>query len=90
MIAGNIGTVSCAVAENATPDEVIVMEVLFPIDGNGKFRPKIAVWTNLYDSHLDYHGTSEEYAIAKAKMTDNQLEDDFFIYNADQAEAARY
>jgi len=91
LIAGNIGTVACTVAQNAKPDEVIVMEVSsFQLAGTENFRPKIAVWTNLYDAHLDYHGTSEEYAFAKAKVTDNQTEEDFFIYNADQPEMQPY
>ncbi|WP_262172865.1 UDP-N-acetylmuramoyl-L-alanine--D-glutamate ligase [Saccharococcus sp. Marseille-Q5394] len=91
LIAGNIGTVACTVAENARPDEVIVMEVSsFQLAGTEYFRPKIAVWTNLYDAHLDYHGTPEEYALAKAKVTANQTEEDFFIYNADQPEMRPY
>ena len=58
LIAGNIGTVSCAVAENATPDDVIVLEASsFQLMGTETFRPKIAILTNLYDAHLDYHGT---------------------------------
>lgn len=91
LIAGNIGTVACTVAHNAKRDEVIVMEVSsFQLAGTVNFRPKIAVWTNLYDAHLDYHGTPEEYALAKAKVTDNQTEEDFFIYNADQPEMQPY
>lgn len=91
LIAGNIGTVACTVAQNAKPDEVIVMEVSsFQLAGTERFRPKIAVWTNLYDAHLDYHGTLEDYALAKAKVTDNQTEEDFFIYNADQPEMQQY
>lgn len=91
LIAGNIGTVACTVAQNAKEDEVIVMEVSsFQLAGTESFRPKIAVWTNLYDAHLDYHGTSEEYALAKAKVTHNQTEEDYFIYNADQPEMQPY
>ena len=54
--------------------------------GTESFRPNIAILTNLYDAHLDYHGTREAYAQAKAEITNNQREDDFFIYNADQPE----
>lgn len=87
LIAGNIGTVSCAVAEKATEDDVIVLEASsFQLMGIETFRPKIAVLTNLYDSHLDYHGSSEAYANAKAGITKHQKEDDFLIYNADQVE----
>ncbi|WP_339249549.1 UDP-N-acetylmuramoyl-L-alanine--D-glutamate ligase [Sporosarcina sp. FSL W8-0480] len=91
LIAGNIGTVACTVAEAATDDEVIVMEVSsFQLTGTEKFRPRISVWTNLYEAHIDYHGTAEEYAMAKAKVTTNQTKDDFFIYNADQPELLPY
>jgi UDP-N-acetylmuramoylalanine--D-glutamate ligase len=89
LIAGNIGTVSCSVAEHATPDDIIVLEASsFQLMGTETFRPKIAILTNIYDAHLDYHGTSEAYAEAKAEITNNQLEDDFFIYN-DEQEAVR-
>lgn len=91
LIAGNIGTVACSVAEKAKEDELIVMEVSsFQLAGTEKFRPKIAVWTNLYDAHIDYHGTPEDYAIAKSKVTNNQTKEDFFIYNADQPEMRPY
>ena len=91
LIAGNIGTVSCAVAEKATKDNIIVLEASsFQPMGTEKFRPEIAIWTNLYDSHLDYHGTPEAYATAKYAITKNQTEEDYLIYNADQPELGKY
>lgn len=91
LIAGNIGTVSCSVAEKATKDNIIVLEASsFQLMGTEAFRPKISIWTNLYDSHLDYHGSSEAYAEAKFAVTKNQLESDYFIYNADQPEIEKY
>lgn len=85
LIAGNIGTVSCAVAETATTENIIVLEASsFQLLGTDSFRPKIAIWTNVYDSHLDYHGSSEEYVKAKAHLLKNQTPEDYFIYNADQ------
>ena len=58
--------------------------------GTDTFRPKIAIWTNLYDAHLDYHGTSEAYAVAKYGITKNQTAEDYFIYNDDQPELRKY
>ena len=52
--------------------------------GIEEFRPEIAIVTNLYDAHLDYHGSKREYAEAKAAITKNQTGSDFLIYNADQ------
>lgn len=86
LIAGNIGTVASGVAQEATADNVIVIELSsFQLMGIQKFRPHIAVYLNLYDAHLDYHGTKEEYAKAKAQITKNQTENDYLIYNAEQA-----
>lgn len=91
LIAGNIGTVSCTVAEKATKDNIIVLEASsFQLMGTETFRPKIAIWTNLYDSHLDYHGTPEAYAAAKYNISRNQTEEDFFIYNNDQPDLRKY
>ncbi|SOB92408.1 UDP-N-acetylmuramoylalanine--D-glutamate ligase [Ureibacillus xyleni] len=85
LIAGNIGTVACGVATEAGKENVIVTELSsFQLMGTVEFKPKIAILTNLYDAHLDYHGTFEEYAEAKFNITKNQDENDWFIYNADQ------
>ncbi|AOV08345.1 UDP-N-acetylmuramoyl-L-alanine--D-glutamate ligase [Sporosarcina ureilytica] len=86
LIAGNIGTVACSVAQEAKEENVIVLEASsFQLMGVETFRPKIAMITNLYDAHLDYHGNFESYSQAKAQITAHQIDDDFLIYNADQA-----
>ncbi|WP_366162847.1 UDP-N-acetylmuramoyl-L-alanine--D-glutamate ligase [Bacillus infantis] len=85
LIAGNIGTVATGVAEGADSANTIVIELSsFQLMGIEAFRPKIAILTNLYDAHLDYHGTRHEYFEAKANITKNQTEEDYFIINADQ------
>ena len=40
----------------------------------------------MYDAHLDYHGTRQEYVKAKANITKNQTEEDYLIVNAEQEE----
>lgn len=87
LIAGNIGTVASSVAEDATEENTIVIELSsFQLMGIELFNPKIAILTNLYDAHLDYHGTRKEYFAAKANITKNQTELEYFIFNADQEE----
>lgn len=87
LIAGNIGTVASGVAQEATSDNIIVIELSsFQLMGIDQFKPKIAIITNLYDAHLDYHGTKAEYVEAKARIMMNQTKDDYFIVNADQDE----
>lgn len=91
LIAGNIGTVACGVAENAVEENIIVTELSsFQLMGTEKFKPHIAILTNLFNAHLDYHGTFENYAEAKFGITRNQDENDYFIYNADQPEVVEY
>ncbi|MCY9003493.1 UDP-N-acetylmuramoyl-L-alanine--D-glutamate ligase [Peribacillus frigoritolerans] len=85
LIAGNIGTVASGVAEHAKPDDSIVIELSsFQLMGIDEFRPEISIVTNLYDAHLDYHSSKQEYVEAKAAITKNQIASDFMIYNADQ------
>jgi UDP-N-acetylmuramoylalanine--D-glutamate ligase len=90
LIAGNIGTVACEVAEKASPENVIVTELSsFQLMGTIEFRPKIALLLNLFDAHLDYHGTREDYALAKAKIYENQQADDYSVVNFDDLEVRR-
>ncbi|MFP3916368.1 UDP-N-acetylmuramoyl-L-alanine--D-glutamate ligase [Lysinibacillus telephonicus] len=91
LIAGNIGTVACGVAAEATAENVIVTELSsFQLMGTIEFKPKIAILTNLYDAHLDYHGTFEQYAEAKFGITKNQDETDWLIFNAEQEIVKKY
>ncbi|MCA1053421.1 UDP-N-acetylmuramoyl-L-alanine--D-glutamate ligase [Rossellomorea aquimaris] len=85
LIAGNIGTVASEVAQTAKEDQKMVVELSsFQLMGIEEFSPHIAIITNLYDAHLDYHGNIEDYWKAKANITKNQKEEDFLIINDDQ------
>lgn len=87
LIAGNIGTVASDVAQMAEERNQIVIELSsFQLMGIDTFRPKIAVLTNLYDAHLDYHRTRPEYFEAKSYITKNQTDGDYFIVNYEQEE----
>ncbi|MGN1401760.1 MAG: UDP-N-acetylmuramoyl-L-alanine--D-glutamate ligase [Bacillus sp. (in: firmicutes)] len=87
LIAGNIGTVASGVAAEATSDNTIVMELSsFQLMGTPSLAPEIALLTNLYSAHIDYHGDFASYCEAKSNITKNQTKDQFFVYNADQAE----
>ncbi len=91
LIAGNIGTVACTVTENATAENVIVTELSsFQLLGTETFKPKIAIWTNLYEAHIDYHGSMEAYGNAKFGITRNQDASDYLIFNADQEIVSAY
>ncbi|MEC1179447.1 UDP-N-acetylmuramoyl-L-alanine--D-glutamate ligase [Metasolibacillus meyeri] len=91
LIAGNIGTVACSVASEATKEQVLVTELSsFQLMGTRAFKPHIAILTNIYEAHLDYHSSFEEYAEAKFAVTRNQDGQDYFIYNAQQPIVVAY
>ncbi|AQQ53796.1 UDP-N-acetylmuramoyl-L-alanine--D-glutamate ligase [Planococcus lenghuensis] len=91
LIAGNIGTVAAGVAEQAEKENVIVTELSsFQLKGTEAFRPRIAILMNLYEAHLDYHGSYEDYSTSKFKIAENQTQNDLLVYNADQAEVAAF
>jgi len=84
-LAGNIGIVATEVAKDLGQDERLVLELSsFQLMGIKKFRPKIAVLLNIFEAHLDYHKTLDNYKEAKSNIFLNQLEDDYLIYNADE------
>ncbi len=86
-IAGNIGTVASEVAQTAKKEDKMVIELSsFQLMGIEEFKPHIAIITNLYEAHIDYHGTKDEYWLAKTNITKNQTEEDYLVINADQQE----
>ncbi len=82
--AGNIGRpLMQVIAERPQPD-VIALEVSsFQLDTIETFKPKLAVLLNIAEDHTDWHGSTEAYAAAKAKITKNQTSYDSLLYNAD-------
>ncbi len=89
-VAGNIGTVLCEVADQTSADEIIVAELSsFQLMGIDSFKPNIGVLLNLFDAHLDYHGTRKEYGEAKARLFMNQTAEDYCVYNAEDEEVVQ-
>lgn len=87
VYAGNIGIPASKVAQEVTSDDSLVLEVSsFMLVGTTQFHPHIAVITNIFSNHLDYHKTRANYVAAKMKITANQTADDYFIVNFDNPE----
>jgi UDP-N-acetylmuramoylalanine--D-glutamate ligase len=84
---GNIGMAPSALA--GTQIDVLVMEVSsFQLYYTESLCPRVAVVLNVAPDHLDWHGSYEHYAAAKAKIFINQGPDDVVIYDADDPGAA--
>jgi UDP-N-acetylmuramoylalanine--D-glutamate ligase len=62
----------------------------FQLESVSAFRPDIAVLLNVTPDHLDRHGSIMAYGAAKARMFENQTQEDAAVINADDAVAPRY
>ena len=84
---GNIGkSFAWQVAENKFDCYVLELSS-FQLDGTVNFKPHIAIITNLSPDHLDrYEYSYQNYIDSKFRITMNQTEDDYLIYDADDTE----
>jgi UDP-N-acetylmuramoylalanine--D-glutamate ligase len=86
LVGGNIGTPAISLAERATQETAIVLEVSsFQLETIQTFRPKVAVVLNVTPDHLDRHKAFETYVNAKARIFENQRGEDFAVLNEDDA-----
>ena len=91
QVAGNIGTPLISRVDVSSDSGFTVVEASsFQLESISAFRPDVAVLLNLTPDHLDRHGSFEVYGRAKARMFENQTEEDFAVINADDEAAAQY
>jgi len=84
LVGGNIGTPAISLAGQAKPESIIVLEVSsFQLETIQTFRPKVAAVLNVTSDHLDRHQTLKTYVDAKARIFENQQNDDFAVLNQD-------
>ena len=83
-LAGNIGdSFAKQILEENHANYVLEISS-FQLDDIADFKPKIAVLTNITPDHLDrYDFKFENYIASKFRIVENQTEDDYFIYDAD-------
>lgn len=90
-LAGNIGkSFAWQVADDK--HDVYVLELSsFQLDGIIDYKPHIAIITNISPDHLDrYDYDYGKYIAAKFRITENQTEEDFLIYDADDEAIANW
>lgn len=81
---GNIGESFAALVAQNKQDYYVLELSSFQLDGIVKFAPHIAILTNITPDHLDrYDYKFENYVNSKFRITMNQTEHDYLIYDAD-------
>ena len=84
LVGGNIGTPVIDLIGKSTAESIDVLEVSsFQLETIEQFRPWIAVVLNITPDHLDRHGSFENYAAMKARITEQQQAGDFLVLNAE-------
>lgn len=85
LLAGNIGFPASEVVQTSSDQDTMVMELSsFQLMGVEAFHPHMAVITNLMPTHIDYHGSFEEYVAAKWNLQNQMTAEDYLILNFNQ------
>ena len=83
-VGGNIGDSFAQLVAEENHEEYVLELSSFQLDGIKNFKPHIAIITNISPDHLDrYDYNYDKYIDSKFRITKNQTQDDFLIYDAD-------
>lgn len=82
-VGGNIGTTLFEKLDEMKKDDLIVLELSSFQLMTMKKSPNISIVTNIYQDHLDYHRSFEEYYMAKTNIFTHQKKGDVTILNLD-------
>lgn len=83
-LAGNIGIPLVREVEKAEAKDFLIVEVSsFQLENIMHFKPKISVILNISEDHLNRHKTFENYIETKARIFENQTEEDYAVLNYD-------
>ncbi len=85
-LAGNIGQSFAGQVAQNNYDYYVLEISSFQLDDIELFKPNIAVITNISEDHLDrYDYKMANYVASKMRIIKNQNQDDYLIYDADDA-----
>ncbi len=84
FLAGNIGYPVSSILKDVKSGDIIVTEVSCQqLENMDKFKPNVALMTNLSPAHIDFLKSYENYKRVKAKLFKNQTREDVAILNID-------
>ena len=86
---GNIGKPIFEEVENITEETYVVIELSSHALQYVNYSPNIAILLNMFEEHLDYYDSYEDYIDAKCNIFKYQTEKDYLIYNIDNPDVVR-
>ena len=82
LLVGNIGFPCLDYYDDIDEHSIVVFELSCHQLYECKFSPHVAIFLNLFEDHLDYYKTKENYFNAKANITRHQDSNDIFFYGS--------
>ena len=88
ILGGNIGTAFSDLVlndlQNNTENRVYILEISsFQMERIKYFKPRISIFLNITEDHLDRYKGMEDYINAKLNMIQNQDKNDHIVFNLD-------
>lgn len=90
VLVGNIGKPCLDYIDEDSQDVIFVFEMSSHQLSDLKVSPHIGIFLNIFPEHLDYYLDFEDYFKAKTNIANFQSESDYFIYNSDFPQIARF
>lgn len=81
VLAGNIGIPAFDIWEKINEDTIIVFEMSSHQLEYMTVSPRIGIYLNIHEEHLDHYGTMEKYVAAKENIYRNMIEGDKLFVN---------
>ena len=88
--AGNIGTGMLDLIYEPKVDLAVLQLSSFQLALNKKFSPDVAIVTNFYPNHLDWHSDVDDYFDSKCKIFENQKVGQYVILPASFLQNKRF
>ena len=86
-LAGNIGLPLSFTVQNMKEKDYLVIEISdHQLIDMYDFKTDISVLTNLSEVHIDFHGSYDNYKMAKKKIFNHHTKGDFAILNIDNSD----
>lgn len=90
LLLGNVGKPIFDYIDDIKEDTKLVIEMSSYQLETAKHSPHISIILNLYEDHLNYHGTLEEYHYSKLNIFKYQKENDIALYTSSNDNINKY